>query len=118
MINLPPYKVTARVDGDDRVIELLDEQDTTVLRFRHQPGLPETTATELVVNADIRDNRLGTRFILQVFTDLKGIGCTTVRLINPNVTEPYLKYGCTLDGQDIVVDLNGPTLDLLKASLS
>jgi hypothetical protein len=118
MIDLPPYTTTARADVDDSVIELVNTDNQVVLRFRYQPGVPETSCTELVIDADIRDNRLGTRFITQVFDDLKGIGCTTVRIVKPNDTQPYVKYGCTIDGQDAIVDLeHGTTLDMLKASL-
>jgi hypothetical protein len=70
MIDLSPLVLEGHRDQDtgESVLTFTDpESNDLILRFRYTPEPPEARLTELTVTLTWQDNRLGTRFIVQVF---------------------------------------------------
>lgn len=120
MISLDPYAIDLNINPEtnEHWVELRDDNNELAARVRYTPSAPEATATEFVVTPDFQASGVGKNLIVQMFDEMKAAGATTARLIHVIDPAPFIKYGCTIDGQDALVDLeHGTTLDQLKASL-
>lgn len=97
-------------------LELHTDNNELAARVRWTPSTPEATSTEFLVTPEHQAQGLGKQLIIELLTTLKETGCTMARLINVQATQPFIKYGCTIDNGDAIVDLNGSTLTDLQAS--
>ena len=96
-------------------LELTDD-NVLAARVRWTPTTPEATSTEFLVTPDHQGEGLGKQLVIDMLEHCKTQGAQTVRLVNVQATEPFLKYGCDIDAGDAIVDLNGSTLPDLQAS--
>lgn len=104
-------------DTGEQWVELRNDNNELAARIRFTPSQPEATSTEFTVSPDYQAQGLGKTLIVQMLTEMRDAGCSTARLVNVQATDPFVKYGCTIDGTDAIVDLiNGTTLDQLTAN--
>jgi GNAT superfamily N-acetyltransferase len=103
-------------DTNEHWLELHTDDWELAARVRWTPTTPEATSTEFVVTPDHQAQGLGKQLIIELLTSLKDAGCATARLVNVQDKAPFIKYGCTIDNGDAIVDLNGSTLPDLQAS--
>jgi GNAT superfamily N-acetyltransferase len=97
-------------------LELHTDNNELAARVRWTPSTPEATSTEFIVTPEHQAQGLGKQLIIELLTTLEDTGCTTVRLVNVQATQPFIKYGCVIYNGDAIVDLNGSTLSDLQAS--
>jgi GNAT superfamily N-acetyltransferase len=99
-------------------LELHTDNNELAARVRWTPSTPEATSTEFLVTPEHQAQGLGKQLIIELLTGLRDAGCSTVRLVNVQATDPFVKYGCTIDNGDAIVDLSSSTLDDLILSIS
>lgn len=109
--------LNADVTTGESIVELRTPDYQLAARVRYSPSPPEGLSTEFVINAPFQTNGLGKSLIIQMLHEMRDQGCKTVRLVTVTDQQPFLQYGCTIDGNDAIVDLvNGSTLSLLESS--
>jgi hypothetical protein len=109
--------ISADVATGETVTELRTQDYQLAARVRYSPSPPEGLSTEFVVNAPFQADGLGKSLIIQMLHEMRDQGCTTARLVSVTDRKPFIKYGCSFDGPDAIVDLvNGQTLSLLESS--
>lgn len=104
-------------DTGEHWVELRDSNNELAARVRFTPSQPEGTSTEFTVTPEYQAQGLGKTLIVQMLTEMRDEGCSTARLVNVQATDPFVRYGCTIDGTHAIVDLiNGTTLEQLTTS--
>jgi GNAT superfamily N-acetyltransferase len=105
---------TADPDTQEAICELRTPTYQLAARIRYSIVPPEGQSSEFAIEPDWQSKGLGISLVRQMLITMRDQGCTTARLLTVTNDEPFLKYGCTIDGPDAIVDLiNGKTIDLL-----